>query len=117
MRAISAQTRGAGQRIPRRLRVAARRVRPWICGGWAAFALLALCPVYTVCRYRTRPTTCQSNLKQLALATLMYAQDYDDRLPVRRNWSDGIYPYLKNRSVYVCPSASDGAPAPNVWPA
>jgi len=44
----------------------------------AIIAILAaiLFPVFARAREKARMASCQSNLKQLALATLMYAQDY-----------------------------------------
>src|SRR5438874_13668219 len=108
----------------------ARRVPRWV---WVAFrktgrslasvagvlvgvsvVLVMFMPVIDGPRPGAQQARCQSNLKQLGMATLMYAQDYDDRLPLRRTWSDGIYPYVKNRDVYICPCSRDGAPAPNV---
>jgi len=46
----------------------------------AIIALLAavLFPVFARAREKGRQTVCSSNLKQLALAWLMYAQDYDE---------------------------------------
>jgi len=49
----------------------------------AIIAILAaiLFPVFARAREAARKTTCLSNVKQLALAVLMYAQDYDETLP------------------------------------
>lgn len=70
-------------------------------------------------RESARRTSCQSNLKQIGLAALMYAQDYDERYPlvhsnrVKSNvppynatygWADALYPYLRNLQIYQCPS-------------
>ncbi len=45
-------------------------------------AILAaiLFPVFAQARERARAISCISNLKQLGLATTMYAQDYDETL-------------------------------------
>lgn len=40
-----------------------------------------------------RPS-CLSNMRQLGLAVLLYARDYDDRLPAR-DWQDVLAPYLE----------------------
>ena len=86
----------------------------------AIIAILAaiLFPVFAQARDKARQTTCISNAKQLALGVLMYAQDYDEALPVQENqvpkfwldtaaanWCRGIMPYAKNRQIYLCPSA------------
>ena len=49
----------------------------------AIIALLAalLFPVFAKIRERGRQTVCLSNLRQLGLATALYAQDSDDRYP------------------------------------
>ncbi len=80
----------------------------------AIIAILAaiLFPVFARAREKARQASCQSNEKQLALAMLMYVQDYDERLPMR--WvergsddiyiPDMIYPYVKNAQIFECPS-------------
>jgi len=55
--------------------------------------------------------SCQSNLKQMALAMMQYTQDYNERHPpvaIASNgspygWADAIYPYAKNHDIYQCP--------------
>jgi prepilin-type processing-associated H-X9-DG protein len=48
-------------------------------------------------------TVCISNMKQLALAGIMYSNDYDDRLPASDNWKSVEMPYIKNTSIFHCP--------------
>src|SRR5471030_268187 len=50
----------------------------------AIIAILAaiLFPVFARARENARRASCQSNLKQLGLATLQYVQDYDERYPM-----------------------------------
>ena len=93
----------------------------------AIIAILAaiLFPVFARAREKARQTTCMSNCKNLALAELMYCQDYDERFwngmnmnyGVLGNWNatdvdynDGwqyfIYPYVKNNQMFFCPSGS-----------
>jgi prepilin-type N-terminal cleavage/methylation domain-containing protein/prepilin-type processing-associated H-X9-DG protein len=84
----------------------------------AIIAILAaiLFPVFARARENARKSTCQSNLKQLSQAVLMYAQDYDETLPgancealdAGRCWNLVAYPYIKNTGVFRCPS--DAAP-------
>ncbi len=51
--------------------------------------------------------SCLSNAKQLSMGLLMYAQDYDEKLPPMNQWNEGTYPYIKNAEVYRCPYESD----------
>src|SRR5712675_1031082 len=73
----------------------------------AIIAILAaiLFPVFAQAREKARQTTCVSNKKQIALATLMYIQDYDETFPLGAYntdptiaivmWYDLIEPYVK----------------------
>lgn len=62
-----------------------------------------------------RNANCQSNLKQIYLAMMQYAQDNDERLPpIALNataletqfygWADAIQPYAKSLQIFQCPS-------------
>jgi prepilin-type N-terminal cleavage/methylation domain-containing protein/prepilin-type processing-associated H-X9-DG protein len=96
----------------------------------AIIAILAaiLFPVFAQAREKARAASCVSNVRQMALAALMYAQDYDESYPGMWQWSPGaIYahapylyppgmtpeeaktkcqtcPYVKNAEVFGCPS-------------
>ena len=82
----------------------------------AIIAILAaiLFPVFARAREKARQSNCLSNMKQLALGQLMYAQDYDERFSPNYNycngstelfwWEDMIIPYINNRQVFDCPS-------------
>jgi prepilin-type processing-associated H-X9-DG protein len=85
----------------------------------AIIAILAaiLFPVFARAREKARQASCQSNLKQLALANLMYANDYDEfYVPGSRPqtgtpgngiwWMILLQPYIKNMQVLNCPSVS-----------
>lgn len=89
-------------------------------------AILAaiLLPVFARARERARRATCQSNLKQLGQAHLVYAQDYDERTPPFRCGSgtaadvcteEAIFPYLKNTQVTRCPSNCVTGPGVSYW--
>jgi prepilin-type N-terminal cleavage/methylation domain-containing protein len=57
----------------------------------AIIAILAaiLFPVFAKAREKARQSSCLSNVKQLALGTLQYVQDYDGCFPV---WFRNRYP-------------------------
>ncbi len=83
----------------------------------AIIAILAaiLFPVFARARENARRSSCQSNLKQIALGVVQYRQDYDERFPsaVTNNvtgslgWANSIQPYLKSTQIYQCPSESN----------
>ena len=73
----------------------------------AMFAAIMF-PVFARSREKARFASCMSNLKQIALGMLQYAQDNNDRLPDAAHWQDQLDPYLKNRQLYVCPSDERG---------
>jgi prepilin-type N-terminal cleavage/methylation domain-containing protein/prepilin-type processing-associated H-X9-DG protein len=77
-----------------------------------------LFPVFAQARDKARAASCLSNQKQLALGFMMYAQDYDERLPRwwtpkggptngPRDWATDTWPYIKNEQVYRCTSRAD----------
>jgi prepilin-type N-terminal cleavage/methylation domain-containing protein len=57
----------------------------------AIIAILAaiLFPVFARARESAVRTQCLNNIKQIALGALMYAQDYDERMPMGVNVSGG----------------------------
>src|SRR5256885_15549422 len=53
----------------------------------AIIAILAaiLFPVFAQAREKARQAACMSNLRQIGLAFAQYVQDYDERMPDRRD--------------------------------
>ncbi len=52
---------------------------------------------------------CQTNLKQIGLATMQYARDYDEGWMIAANWKEGLAPYGKfqrNAPTYSCPKTA-----------
>jgi prepilin-type N-terminal cleavage/methylation domain-containing protein/prepilin-type processing-associated H-X9-DG protein len=80
----------------------------------AIIAILAaiLFPVFARAREAARKATCLSNLKQLALAAIMYAQDYDECLPSCVG-SDGEGEHHAVAAVYQ--DIGVGGGGPNYW--
>lgn len=102
----------------------------------AIIAILAaiLFPVFAQARAKARQTSCISNQKQLALATMQYVQDFDETFPLCMGrledgyfWNPAKYlyattdanarkydsgyanamePYIKNWQVWSCPNSN-----------
>ena len=80
----------------------------------AIIAILAaiLFPVFAQAREKARQTSCLSNTRQYATATLMYTQDYDETFPFSAimdgtcvsSFYFAVTPYVKNNQITVCPS-------------
>lgn len=113
----------------------------------AIIAILAaiLFPVFAQAREAARKTACQSNLKQLGSAFMMYIQDNDERYPQASlngaagsfyvfpptvdgttpaanssrwvTWGAVVLPYIKNTGVFQCPSINNSdVGLPASWP-
>lgn len=79
----------------------------------AIIAILAaiLFPVLSQARQAAKKTADLNQLKQLALATIMYIGDTDDNFPVfgyeavapnlGPHWADKMQPYVKNRGIFA----------------
>jgi len=91
----------------------------------AIIAILAsiLFPVFGRARESARRAGCASNLKQIALGWMMYAQDYDEvTVPNFEKdtnlgvgivtgtdfpyWPDILQPYVKSKQIFQCPSGN-----------
>lgn len=75
----------------------------------AIIAILAaiLFPVFAQAREKARGAACLSNVRQLGTATMMYAQDYDEVLPLirrERSWTYTMQPYIKSFALLRCAS-------------
>lgn len=92
----------------------------------AVIAILAaiLFPVFSRARAKARQASCESNMHELGVAILMYAQDHGDVLPAwcfgalsgndngpaqgAYTWDTVIQPYLKNTQILTCPNSPFG---------
>lgn len=51
---------------------------------------------------------CQTNLKQIALGMAQYIQDYDEKFPIAKGWTDNLQPYIKSEAIFNCPALPKG---------
>ena len=86
----------------------------------AIIAILAaiLFPVFSRAREKARATQCLSNSRQIAMALLMYAQDWDEGFPLTfpheaygthgrpmgPSWLESTLPYTTTKILFRCPS-------------
>lgn len=101
----------------------------------AIIAILAaiLFPVFAKAREKARQSSCQSNIKQIALSLNMYSQDYDECFPAQGavgtastatidsnyisadvntpSWVGSLAPYMKSTKIFVCPTIGTGGKA------
>jgi len=84
----------------------------------AIIAILAaiLFPVFAQAREKSRQASCLSNCRQLATASLMYAQDNDETFAMSIytpdfrtivTFFDVHAPYMKNVQIFQCPSKKE----------
>jgi prepilin-type processing-associated H-X9-DG protein len=64
-----------------------------------------LFPVFAQAREKARMSACMSNEKELAMAMMMYAQDYNDCLPPASKWADVSGAYVRSKTIFKCPAA------------
>jgi prepilin-type N-terminal cleavage/methylation domain-containing protein/prepilin-type processing-associated H-X9-DG protein len=82
-----------------------------------------LFPVFAAAKGSANRAACVSNLRQISRGTQLYVADYDDRLmPVNhqpandatsrndRTWVQSLLPYVRNFSVFRCPSDHSSRP-------
>lgn len=91
----------------------------------AIIAILAaiLFPVFAQAKEAAKKTACLSNSKQLGLAVVMYAGDYDDIMcprvlrdnQVTLSWRSLTSPYVKNKNLLQCPTNVARTAPPADW--
>jgi len=99
--------------------------RSVVCSGFTLIELLVvialvamlsamLLPSFSGAKEASRAACCKSNLRQISVASSTYTLDYRGRLPYFLDWlydnrpgdltTGQLYPYLKNKVVYLCPT-------------
>src|SRR5436309_15020995 len=96
----------------------------------AIIAILAaiLFPVFAQAREKARAISCLSNMRQMGLAIMMYAQDWDEHSVKTHHdlappetikdlypFYQPLQPYVKSSGIFRCPSVSD-TPTLFPWP-
>lgn len=78
----------------------------------AIIAILAaiLFPVFAKAKASAKRISCLSNLRQIGMGTLLYANDYDDLIVGTEYgsnpeyfWGDVLMPYMKSPGILACP--------------
>lgn len=55
-------------------------------------------------REKARQAKCYSNLREMGSGMMQYCQDFDECMPLAYNWTNAVFPYVKNEGIYQCPS-------------
>jgi prepilin-type N-terminal cleavage/methylation domain-containing protein/prepilin-type processing-associated H-X9-DG protein len=91
-----------------------------------AVIVAILYPIFAQFHDRPHHGSCTSNLRQIGMGLLMYAQDYDETFPNHHmvpagkltsesfqgnSWKSLTHPYLKNPSIFACPQNPSRATA------
>lgn len=113
-------------RRPRRLRTAFTLVELLVVIAILSVLASMLFPVFSRARSRGRQAVCTSNMRQLAMAFLMYAEDYSECLPLWSlvggapiggeppegtepyTWDTQIQSYVRNIQLVMCPENPHG---------
>lgn len=72
--------------------------------------LALLLPALAQAKARAQSINCMNNLKQLALAGMMYANDHQGHFPSGDNWCDAVGPYVGGRATFRCPTGDPEQP-------
>ena len=82
----------------------------------AIIAILAaiLFPVFARARERARRSACQSNLKQIGLGIMQYAQDYDETMPLTYYQNTAFKGWDQLAASYFGQAVKDGG-APQIF--
>lgn len=88
----------------------------------AIIAILAaiLFPVFSQAKTAAKKIAGLSQMRQLSFAVMSYKSDYGDVYPISTNydaplddpgriWTTAVYPYVKNKSIFVSPGANSSS--------
>jgi len=73
----------------------------------AVFAAI-LFPVFSRAKEPSQARGCLSNVKQLGLALMMYADDHQEILPQASSWEEAVAPYIAAPQIFTCPTTGKG---------
>ncbi|MBC7286982.1 MAG: hypothetical protein H5T86_02850 [Armatimonadetes bacterium] len=79
---------------------------------WGMVALIIAAAVAFIARVgrlaseNAKSAACLSNLKQLAEAAQLYMADFDGLGPKRAEHLIGLYQYIRNTQIFLCPAAA-----------
>jgi prepilin-type N-terminal cleavage/methylation domain-containing protein/prepilin-type processing-associated H-X9-DG protein len=112
--------------MPRNKRIGFTLIELLVVIAIIAIIAAILFPVFAQAREKARAIRCVSNMRQIMASVRMYAQDYDEQSvfhwlsPVQVNptdpvpsppggvyltWMELVHPYIRNRDIFLCPSA------------
>lgn len=111
MARVTRQARGKERARRSREKASSKRLLEiLVVVGILAILAAVLFPVFARAREKARQSSCLSNMKQVAIAVQMYAQDYDDTLPPAADWQGLVSRYAGNDQIFECPTRQGRLP-------
>lgn len=62
-----------------------------------------LFPAFLQVKEKAKQTVCAFNERQIGLGLAQYVQDNDEAMPTASDWAYGLYPYLQQPRIFLCP--------------
>jgi len=89
-----------------------KKTRQWLGTALLITVLLVLIagvlfPLFATAKTSGGPDHCRAHLQQLALSTVMYRTDNDERLPPAATWADAMGALVKNKILFTCGRVRD----------
>jgi prepilin-type processing-associated H-X9-DG protein len=87
-----------------------------LAGTIVSAAFLLFVPIYAAmllpalarAKQKAQSVMCMSNVKQLNLGLIMYADDNKNLFPAGTRWCDALKPYVPNSTTFLCPQGKPG---------
>lgn len=95
-----------------------RRARPGPIQSIVMLVSEGMSRIFADAKVRAKASVALSSIKQLALGTIIFSSDYDDKIATTpANWHKAIFPYVKNENIFRAPGDPKKGDSFNLNPA